>query len=391
LKVLIVHRYFWPEDCAAEEPLMLKDYVKWHTERGDDVDVVCGAKFEHQDEWKSEFDANVTIKNFIANVDRESTFTKRIVNSFYVLVIALKSIALNNRYDLIYVFSGPPLVALFINLINKILFKKTKILFSIQDNVIYRIKNPLLKYFFKLYIKITITLSDMVLVLSSPMKDEVLSYFKKDISNKISNKIHILVNFCSDLDKNKLSFSEKKTIDILYAGNHGPSQGLSNFIDVIAKIDQEKRPSIHFYGEGTDKKRLIAYSKLNNVQIHFNNSIPRRDIKKIMSISKFGLVSMSESLSKYAFPSKLAAYLSSGAQVIISSNGYDPLSSYVYKYNFGYQIDSSKPLNSSKKLIDILQCKDVIAEEEIKQDTINQFNKVQYFQELNNIITNNFK
>ena len=110
-----------------------------------------------------------------------------------------------------------------------------------------------------------------------------------------------------------------------------------------------------------------------------------------MSISKFGLVSMSESLSKYAFPSKLAAYLSSGAQVIISSNGYDPLSSYVYKYNFGYQIDSSKPLNSSKKLIDILQCKDVIAEEEIKQDTINQFNKVQYFQKLNNIITNNFK
>ena len=222
------------------------------------------------------------------------------------------------------------------------------------------------------------------------MKDEVLSYFNKDTLNKISNKIHILVNFCSDLDKNGLSFSEKKTIDILYAGNHGPSQGLTNFIDVIAMIDQEKRPSIHFYGEGTDKKRIIAYSKLKNVQIHFNNSIPRKDIKKIMSTSKFGLVSMSESLSKYAFPSKLAAYLSSGAQVIISSNGDDPLSSYVYKYNFGYQIDSSKPTDSSKKLIDIMQSKDLIAEEEIKQDTINQFYKVQYFQKLANIIGSNF-
>ena len=48
MRVLIIHRYFWPEDCAAEEPLMLKDYVHWHRSKGHEVELVFGAKKKSQ-------------------------------------------------------------------------------------------------------------------------------------------------------------------------------------------------------------------------------------------------------------------------------------------------------------------------------------------------------
>ena len=76
-------------------------------------------------------------------------------------------------------------------------------------------------------------MSDAVLVLSEPMKKEIISYFDKISHPKLNKKIHVLVNFCADLNKSFLEPSKEKKIDVVYAGNHGPSQGLMNFLDVI--------------------------------------------------------------------------------------------------------------------------------------------------------------
>ena len=89
------------------------------------------------------------------------------------------------------------------------------------------------------------------------MKDEVLDYFTKKRAFKISPKIKILLNFCADLDKRLFKVDAKKSIDIVYAGNHGPSQGLTNFIDIISHIDENHRPNISFYGVGTEKKNIV--------------------------------------------------------------------------------------------------------------------------------------
>ena len=386
MRVLIVTRYFWPEDGVAEEPLMLRDYAKWHTKKGHNVEVVTGARKGQPEDWKSEFNGTININYFFANIDRKSTYLKRIIYSLLLLVISLKSIFLNKKYDLIYVFSGPPLIAFLIGVTNKILLKRSRIIFSVQDNIIYRINNEYLKKAFKIYMKCTVFISDIVLVLSTAMKDEIVSYFNLDKSEAISKKIYILMNFCSDLDNNNSIEDKKyKSIDIIYAGNHGPSQGLSKFIDIISQIKNKDRPKIYFYGEGSEKDELIRYAGQLDVQIKFNKTISRRDIKSVISKSRYGLVCMAEPLSKFAFPSKLAAYLSVGTRTIICSNGNDEIGNYIIENNFGYFIDSSNPKNAATLLNKYLS-KDEDLPIDFAENVEYQFSKNEYFKKLEKIL-----
>ena len=365
---------------------MLKDYVDWHRSKGHEVELVFGAKKNHKEYWKKEFDENVKFNFFIANVDRESSFVQRVLNSLKVLFLALKCVIFKRHFDLIYVFSGPPLISFIINVVNLIKIKKSDIIFILQDNLIYRIRNNFLKFLFKKYIKYTVLISKKVIVLSDPMKAEILSYFSKVKKSKIEKKIFILVNFCFDLDYKKVQSNEDRKIDILYAGNHGPSQGLMNFLDVIAKIQNHKSMKISFYGDGTQKSKIIQRSIELNLNINFNDPVPRDKIKEIMAQSRFGLVSMDTSLSNYAFPSKLAAYLSSGTKVIISSNGEDPLKNYVKKYNFGFAIDSSNVSKAAQSLIENLAVSEENNHHAFSKEVLNQFDKKTYFKTLDRIV-----
>ena len=117
----------------------------------------------------------------------------------------------------------------------------------------------------------------------------------------------------------------------------------------------------------------------------FNDPIPKKEIIKKISESKYGLVCMSESLSSYAFPSKLATYLSSGTKVIICVNGYDYLGDYIKHNKFGYVIDSSDPKNAAKKLIKYLEKSEGL-NPNFFQNIYNEFNQENYFKKLGKIL-----
>ena len=385
MRVLVITRYFWPEDGVAEEPLMLKHYANWHIEKGHAVEVITGAQADHINQWDKEFNGKLLVNHFLTSIDRKNSFLKRIINSFKLLLLSCKSVVFKKKYDLVYVFSGPPLISLFICILNKMLIKKSRIIFIIQDNVVYRISNNFFKKLFKVYLKFTIILSDDVIVLSQPMKDEVLDYFTKKRAFKISPKIKILLNFCADLDKRLFKVDAKKSIDIVYAGNHGPSQGLTNFIDIISHIDENHRPNISFYGEGTEKKNIVKYAKTRHVKIEFNDPVARKDIKLIISKSEFGLVCMSKSLSRYAFPSKLATYLSVGTKVIICTNGFDHLNNFIKDNDFGYLLDSSDIKSAAINLKHYLSNKQEV-DYDLYQKVESIFGKKQYFDKLGGIL-----
>ena len=255
----------------------------------------------------------------------------------------------------------------------------------IQDNMIYRIKNKLLKSLFKNHMKYIAAMSNIIIVLSEPMKDEIVSYFKKNKSKQISKKINVLLNF-SNLNLHKKDFIfNKRVIDIIYAGNHGKSQSLIDFLKIIKEMHPVDRPRVIFYGEGTDKKNIVNYSKKHELNIKFHDAIPKNEILKKISQSKYGLVCMSKPLSRYAFPSKLATYLSCGTKVIISVPGYDFLSDFVKDKEFGFVIDSSNPYSAAHNLKNYLQNKKEINPNFI-QNFHSEFNKDNYFRKLDNIL-----
>ena len=386
MNVLIISRYFWPEDGVSEEPYILKEYLDWHLSQHHNIEVVSGTQNHYMGDLSKYKKLRVKFSYFISSIDRRSSFSKRILNSLILLLLASKSVIFKRRFDIIYLPSNPPFLALFIVVINKIFFKKSKIIFMIQDNMIYRINNKLLKWIYKKNMKYTLAMSSINIVLSQPMKDEILSYFTKSESNKISKKIHVLLNF-TNLDENvhekNIIFSER-VIDIIYAGNHGKSQSLINFLKIIKEINPVNRPRILFYGEGEDKLNILNYSKKHKLGINFHNAISKNDIIKKISESKYGLVCMSEPLSRYAFPSKLATYVSSGTKVILCVNGNDHLSNYIKSKGFGFVIDSSDPRSAASNLRLHLQDNADLCSNFIENANL-EFNKENYFKRFNKI------
>lgn len=387
MRVLIISRYFWPEDGVSEEPYILKEYVDWHLIQGHKIEVISGAQNHHKDDLKVYENLGVKFSYFLAQIDRKSNFYMRILNSLFLLILAIKSIIFNKKFDLIYLPSNPPILALLVMIFNKLLLKKSKTIFTVQDNMIYRLKNNFFKNIYKIYMKYTLNISNIIIVLSQPMKDEISSYFSLKKLKQISKKIHILLNFSNNIDKNLFQQREfsPKSIDIIYAGNHGESQSLTSFLRVLIEINPNEQPSVVFYGEGTDKINVLNFAKKHHLNINFNDPIPKKEIIEKISKSKYGLVCMSESLSRYAFPSKLATYLSSGTKVILCVNGYDYLSDFIKDNEFGYVIDSSDPKSAASNLKKYLK--------NSKQSNLNffhnidhEFNKENYFKKLSKIL-----
>lgn len=385
MRVLIISRYFWPEDGVSEEPYILKEYVDWHLSQGHKLKIVSGVQKHHMNNLKKYINLGVSFSYFFASIDRKSSFFKRIINSAILLTLACNALIFKRKFDLIYTPSNPPLLALFISIINKIFFKKSKIIFTIQDNMIYRFKHTLLKYIFKKYMKFAVVMSNIIIVLSKPMKEEIASYFSFKKSEKVLEKIHVLLNF-SCIDKKYIKDGQvgAKNIDIIYAGNHGQSQDLISFLKILLQF-KDNLPIIAFYGDGTQKSDVVNFSLENNLKINFYDPIPKKEILKVISKSKLGLVCMSESLSSYAFPSKLGTYLSVGTKVIICVNGHDNLNNYIKEKGFGYVIDSSDPKiaaeNLKSYLLDIENLNP-----SFYSNIFNEFDKEKYFKKLGKIL-----
>ena len=233
--------------------------------------------------------------------------------------------------------------------------------------------------------KYTLNISNIIKVLSQPMKDEISSYFSLKKLKQVSKKIHILLNF-SNIDKNL--FQQKgfspKSIDIIYAGNHGESQSLTSFLRVLIEINPNEQPNVVFYGEGTDKINVLNFAKKHHLKINFNDPIPKKEI-----IEKYQNQNMDwfacQSLKQICISSKLATYLSSGTKVILCVNGYDCLSDFIKDNEFGYVIDSSDPKSAANNLKKYFKNSEQL-NENFFHNINYEFNKENYFKKLSKIL-----
>ena len=92
-------------------------------------------------------------------------------------------------------------------------------------------------------------------------------------------------------------------------------------------------------------------------------------------------LSVAEPLSKFAFPSKLAAYLSVGTRTIICSNGNDEIGNYIIENNFGYFIIKSK---NAATLLNKYLSEDLPIN--FAENVEYQFSKNEYFKKLEKIL-----
>ena len=233
MNVTIIHRYFWPESQAAEEPLMLREIVKMHLSRGDSVTVICGAADDCEEIWRKEFPDKVFIKAFRSPVDRSGPMSRRAINALRLLTRSAAEILSSRRIGLIYLFAYPPGVAALIIAMCRLTCRRTKLLFSFQDNLEYRIPYYPVRVAYRAYNRFCISHASMTMPLSEEMKQHLLSTVSERSRSSVAQRITVLNNFYSE-HVNIDTITKEKVYDIIYAGNHGPGQNLSHFIEVLA-------------------------------------------------------------------------------------------------------------------------------------------------------------
>ncbi|PZT91816.1 MAG: hypothetical protein DI637_01415 [Citromicrobium sp.] len=336
-RILIIHRYFWPENIS-QTPFQLKDIAWLHLGRGDHVTVVTGTSDDFTAEWSAEFGGKVQFRHFVADNDRGQSAFRRMINAFRLGKLALVEIV-RNRFDLMYVLSYPPLFATIMIFFNRLFGAADQTIFYVQDMFSYRISNKAAKTIYERLTGWTVRASTTTITLSEAMHGQL-----RDFSPRHADKgrVTVIPNTFPPSELPEYS-ADTPTADVIYAGAHGKAQNLTHFVKALALVPVAKRPTAVFFGEGSEKSTLMSLAEeleLTN-WLQFHDGISRDEIAKEIRMARFGLVGAVPELMKYAFPSKMATYLSLGTSVLMMCQTDGPDWQWLLESGNGLPLDPS--------------------------------------------------
>lgn len=114
---------------------------------------------------------------------------------------------------------------------------------------------------------------------------------------------------------------------IVYAGAHGPANGLETALEAASLVRDTTRIHFLFIGSGPEKRRLLKMrADLRLANVTFADPLPKQDIPAVLKLGRAGLVCLAQSSSGSV--NKLLDYFAAGLPVIFAGrSSYDPVSS----------------------------------------------------------------
>jgi len=356
LKILAVHRYYWPD--APPYGSILRQIVKrWH-QNGHEIEVLSSQPSYNSEMFnkrRPKYDVidGVLVRRMLLPYEKTRPLI-RIVNSIRLCCAVILK-ALTNHYDLIMISTIPPVLG---GLAGAIAAKLTRARFVYHCMDIHpeigqisgEFSNPLFFKFLYYLDSWNCRQADPVVVLSSDMENTLR---KRPGGNKF--RIKIINNFSLPSENkipNDLPFQiSKKKLTILFAGNIGRFQGLDIVVEAMAMLKGKNDIEFIFMGEGDAKTNLQKKAEIYRANIKFVGHHPIEIAKAAMQRVDFGFVSLIPGLYKYAYPSKIMTYLEQGCPLIVAIEPESELSRDIKKYKYGFCINVGDSQALAKLLI----------------------------------------
>lgn len=356
-KILITHRYYWPDKTPCSNIL---DRVAKHLSKSHKVDVITsqpsyGFKKNFTKLPSFEVTNNLNIRRLSLSNESNSNINRLLNASYLGIWILIKSLI--KRYDIIIVTTTPPITSAFIATIIKKLIK-TKILYygmDINPEIGKKVSNDFRNLIlYKLLLKMDDWSCKNANIILTNSLDMAKTLKKRDSGKKYN--IDIINNFPVDVIdnyKNKKINSNielKKKLKIIYTGNIGRFQDLQTIIDGMELIMHRKDIELSIVGEGIKKKFFREKAK-HIINIKFFDYQPIEVLKNMIDNSDLGLVTLNQEMYNYSHPSKIGTYLQHGKPLIcaIESN-----SEIVKKMNYqGYGFFVTDKHSVAKLLISL--------------------------------------
>jgi glycosyltransferase involved in cell wall biosynthesis len=140
------------------------------------------------------------------------------------------------------------------------------------------------------------------------------------------------------------SDSANGAMRVVYAGAHGPANGLDAVIDAAALLRNESRIEFLLVGDGPAKAALVERARaLGLTNVEFQESVPKARIPQVLASCDAGLMVLKD-LPLFAFgvsPNKLFDYWGAGLPVVCNVPG--EVAGWVRDANGGVQASDATP------------------------------------------------
>jgi len=354
MKVLYFHQYFsTPDGASGSRPYMLSKSL---IEKGHEVTVICanneltntGLNGSYKHGKRTGYVDGIRVVEIDLYYSNSLSLFKRTI---VFLRFSLKAtfIALSEEYDLIFT-SSTPLTISIPGIIAKI-FRRKFFIFEVRDlwpelPKALGLKNPLILLAMSLLEKISYKSADHLIALAPGIADGITRHgISKD-------KVSLIPNGCDlGLFSNKKAKSSYKDISdtdfvAIFAGAHGPANGLEILIDVaeILKNRNITNIKILLVGDGKLKASLIKRKEIKKLNsIIFYDPLPKKELSMLFSRANIGLQILANIPEFYygTSPNKFFDYISAGLPVINNYPGW--LAEIIEENNCGFSIPPDKP------------------------------------------------
>ena len=281
---------------------------------------------------KTESLKGVPIVRLPTYINRSSSIIKRSLSYLTFGFVSLVYLLLKKKPDLLYIYY-PPLIGGIVGLFLKTFFRVPYI-YEVQDlwpealEAAGKLNET--SYMYKLIDRLINRIygsASAIVVQSNGFKDVLIT---KGVS---SQKIHCIYNWTNEYDEvgvspvcgNSELFKTDK-FNILYAGNFGPAQDLSNVLKAACLIDRTNcAKPVHFWllGGGLQREALkneMLLLGLSNVT--FIDWVPAKEAAELQCRADALLVHLAaDSIYEITLPQKLQAYMFIGKPVLLCVAG----------------------------------------------------------------------
>ncbi|MGB7328470.1 MAG: glycosyltransferase family 4 protein [Rubripirellula sp.] len=359
MQILLIHRYFWPD--TSPYGILLRRIAEHFATEGNDVNVFTGEPTynassggEHVERTQRLGDG-LTIRRARLLSEKRLRSVFRALND---LIFCFRIIihVWSQKPDVVMCSTQPPVLGAFCAgwAARQV---RAKFVYHLQD--IYpevicetgHVRKSLAMRLLKAIDLRTVRRADRVVVLSQDMRESMIGR-----AGTANVDVALIPNMnLPQFDEPQTPLPEwtKRTgvFRLMFAGNIGRFQNLDTLVEACLQVPKDKPFELVLMGDGKAKEdlRLLA-SNANDDRIKFIDRQPLSIAEPLMADADLCVVSLEEQVYQYAFPSKLASYLSLGTAVLVVCEKKSELSRLPVEYGFGLSCAQSPASEISKQI-----------------------------------------
>ena len=324
MKVLAVHRFYWPD--TPPYATMLRAIVYRWVKDGHEVHVLSSQPSYRAGVQNVKRPSREVVDGAeVIRLDLQPESGRPLVRIFNAIRLGLGifwEAFFKKRYDVIMISTSPPVLSgWFAATVAKM--TSARFIYHCMDihpeigRISGEFRNPLIYGILSRLDRWSCAQAKPVVVLSEDMA--------KSLENRKPEApplTQVLNNFSlpsetSASDQLPFEWPEESFV-LLFAGNIGRFQGLDLLIEAMIKLRDRKHIRLLVMGEGTEKNCLYDISKRTGANVTFVGLQSVEVAKASMAKANMGFVSLVPNLYRYAYPSKTMTYLEQGCPLLVA-------------------------------------------------------------------------